>query len=182
MAQRLFSLSTRTLPSLYSGRGKPTSATTRRETNGVPPQSTRYDVVIVGGGVMGSSSAYFLASRLPHKSVCVIERDFSVRYYRRTFTIFQSFSFLQYARASSMRSLASIRQQFSSPENIQMSLYSVDFLKNVHQHLWVEGDDEVDISFVEGGYLFLASESGEAVMRENHILHRYCGAHFHSTR
>ena len=71
-----------------------------------------------------------------------------------------------------MRSLASIRQQFSCPENIQMSLYSIEFLKNAHHHLEVEGEDEVDVGLVEGGYLFLASEEGERVMRENHTLQR----------
>lgn len=34
-----------------------------------------YDVVIAGGGIMGCSSAYFLALRVPPSSICVIERD-----------------------------------------------------------------------------------------------------------
>ena len=34
-----------------------------------------YDVVIAGGGIMGCSSAYFLAQRVPPESVCIIERD-----------------------------------------------------------------------------------------------------------
>ena len=53
-----------------------------------------------------------------------------------------------------------------------MSLYSVQFLKDIH-HLGVEGKDELDVSFVEGGYLFLASEEGEEIMRENHALQWY---------
>lgn len=72
-----------------------------------------------------------------------------------------------------MLSVASIRQQFSCPENIFMSQFSVDFLKNAHRHLGVEGEDRVDVGLVEGGYLFLASEEGTAVMRENHFLQRY---------
>ena len=72
-----------------------------------------------------------------------------------------------------MRSLASIRQQFSCPENIHMSLYSMKFLKSAHRHLEVEGEDKVDVGLVEGGYIFLASEDGEEVMRENHSLQRY---------
>ena len=35
----------------------------------------QYDVVIAGGGIMGCSSAYFLAQRIPGSSICVIERD-----------------------------------------------------------------------------------------------------------
>lgn len=34
-----------------------------------------YDVIIAGGGVMGCSSAYFLAQRMPPSSICVVERD-----------------------------------------------------------------------------------------------------------
>ena len=36
-----------------------------------------YDVVIIGGGIMGSSSAFFLASRMTPEvsTICVIERD-----------------------------------------------------------------------------------------------------------
>ena len=37
--------------------------------------STSYDVVIAGGGVMGCSSAYFLAKRMPGSSICIVERD-----------------------------------------------------------------------------------------------------------
>ena len=37
-----------------------------------------YDVVIAGGGIMGSSSAYFLAQRIPPSSICVVERDSKV--------------------------------------------------------------------------------------------------------
>ena len=35
----------------------------------------QYDVVVAGGGIMGCSSAYFLAQRIPGSSICVIERD-----------------------------------------------------------------------------------------------------------
>ena len=77
-----------------------------------------------------------------------------------------------------MRSVASIRQQFSCPENIFMSQFSIEFLKSAHRHLSVEGEDKVDVGFVEGGYLFLASEEREAVMRENHNLQRYMATLF----
>ena len=73
-----------------------------------------------------------------------------------------------------MLSVASIRQQFSCPENVLMSQYSVQFVRDAHQHLCISGGDEdrVDVGFVEGGYLFLASEEGEEVMRQNHSLQR----------
>ena len=43
-----------------------------------PPWAKDYDVVIAGGGIMGCSSAYFLASRIPPSSICVVERDTKV--------------------------------------------------------------------------------------------------------
>ena len=52
-----------------------------RGTKGSKPGSSKeeniYDVAIVGGGAMGSSSAYFLANRMSHEmgKICVIERD-----------------------------------------------------------------------------------------------------------
>ena len=54
-----------------------------------------------------------------------------------------------------------------------MSLYSSQFLKTVPQHLSVEGEELADVGFVEGGYLLLASEAGESIMRENNALQRF---------
>ena len=34
-----------------------------------------YDVIIAGGGIMGCSSAFFLAQRVSPSSICIIERD-----------------------------------------------------------------------------------------------------------
>ena len=44
---------------------------------GSSKEKNTYDVAIVGGGAMGSSSAYFLASRMKREmgKICVIERD-----------------------------------------------------------------------------------------------------------
>ena len=69
--------------------------------------------------------------------------------------------------------MGSIRQQFSQPGNILMSLHSSKFLQQAARHLTLDSHLEpVDINFVEGGYLFLASEKGEARLRENHHLQR----------
>lgn len=78
------------------------------------------------------------------------------------------FSWLQYKIASTPLSVASIRQQFSLKVNIQLSMWSYQFLQNAAQHLTVPGDDEVDIQLFQGGYLFLASEAGKAILKENY--------------
>ncbi|WP_433695678.1 NAD(P)/FAD-dependent oxidoreductase [Paraburkholderia phenoliruptrix] len=115
-------------------------------------------VVIVGGGVIGSSIAYFLRASDPTVSVTVIERDPS------------------YAKSSSALSAASIRQQFSTPLSIQMSLYGIEFLRNIGELLEVDGN-KPSIDLHEGGYLFLATPAGDATLRENHALQKSLGAH-----
>lgn len=114
-------------------------------------------VVIVGGGVIGSSIAYFLRLADPSVSVTVIERDPT------------------YARSSSALSAASIRQQFSTPLSIQMSLFGIEFLRSIGERLEIDGA-KPSIDLHEGGYLFLATAAGEATLRENHALQTSLGA------
>ena len=116
------------------------------------------DVAIIGGGAIGSAIAYFLLSAPAFKGrVTVVERDPS------------------YARASSALSASSIRQQFSTPENIRMSRFGFGFLSDINRHLAVDGDGPgrpVDIGMREGGYLYLATPEHEGVLRENHAIQR----------
>jgi glycine/D-amino acid oxidase-like deaminating enzyme len=115
-------------------------------------------IVVVGGGVIGSAVAYFLRSMDPSVEVTVLERDPS------------------YARASSALSAASIRQQFSTPLSVQMSLYGIEFLRAIGEQLAV-GGEAPSIDLHEGGYLFLATSAGESILRENHALQTSLGAH-----
>ncbi|XP_065890055.1 FAD-dependent oxidoreductase domain-containing protein 1-like isoform X2 [Dysidea avara] len=81
-----------------------------------------------------------------------------------------------YTRASSALSFAGIRHQYSVVENIRLSTYSVNFLKNIKSLLQIPGEDPPDVQFKEQGYLLLADEYSAGVMEENHKLHRDHGA------
>jgi glycine/D-amino acid oxidase-like deaminating enzyme len=94
-----------------------------------------YDVVIAGGAAMGSSTAYHLLRDPALRGrVLVIEKDPT------------------YQRSASALSAASIRQQFSSPVNIRISLYGIHFLREIGEHLAVDGE-RPEIGLREGGYL-----------------------------
>lgn len=109
-----------------------------------------HPIIIVGGGVIGSAIAYFLAADHGVRAT-VIERDST------------------YAKASSALSASSIRQQFSTPANIALSRWSYDFLQRAHETLAVDGDQPA-LSLVERGYLYLATAHGVATLRENHAV------------
>jgi FAD-dependent oxidoreductase domain-containing protein 1 len=115
-----------------------------------------HDVLIIGGGVIGSAIAYFLAANHGVRAT-VIERDPT------------------YAKASSALSASSIRQQFSTPANIALSQWSFEFLQHAHETLAVNGDAP-ELSLVERGYLYLATDQGVTTLRENHATQIACGA------
>ena len=81
---------------------------------------------------------------------------------------------MKYSNASTTLSVASIRQQFSLAENVQMSLQSFQFLKEINQHLAVDGCDHElpDIQLRKHGYMFLANKNGEEILKKNHALQR----------
>jgi len=117
-----------------------------------------FDVVIVGGAAVGSAAAYFLAAEPAFGgSVLVLERDPS------------------YRDCATTRSLASIRHQFSTPENIRMSMFGTTFLRRAHEHLAV-GEQGPAIGLREPGYLFLAREDGRPWLEAKHRLQRAEGA------
>ncbi len=118
-----------------------------------------YDVVIVGGAVIGSAVAYYLAANPGFDgSVLVIERDPT------------------YLKAATSLSSSSIRTQFSNPINVKISQYGSEVIRNFGEMMQV-GDDRPDLGFHSGGYLFLAGTPEQAqILRENHEAQISCGA------
>ena len=95
-------------------------------------------VVVIGGGVMGSALAYWLTRLDPGSRVTVVERDPS------------------YAHASSALSAASIRQQFSTAVNVRISQASIAFLRKAADELGSGDGARPNIGLREAGYLYLA--------------------------
>lgn len=114
------------------------------------PSASAYDVVIVGGAIIGSSIACFLALNPDFDgSVLVIERD------------------MTYAASSTAHTNSCMRQQFSNPLNIEISRYGGAYVRNFRSEL---GDDpEIPELHVDHyGYMYLAGdEAFAATLRSN---------------
>jgi sarcosine oxidase, subunit beta len=106
----------------------------------LPPQ---VEIVIVGGGVMGASTAYHLAKR-GVKNIVLLERE----------------EF--FGQGSTGRCAGGIRHQFSTDVNIELSIKSIAMLLNFER----ETGQPIDIK--QCGYLFLLStEEQMAQFRQN---------------
>ncbi len=82
------------------------------------PKRTRYDVVIVGGAMYGSSIAWFLSDNPDFDgSVLVVERD-------------PTYEFSSTAHTNSC-----MRQQFTARINVQISQFAAHFVKNFREYL-----------------------------------------------
>ncbi len=102
------------------------------------------DVVIIGSGIVGSSVAYHLA-QAGCTNVLVVERE------------------AHQGKGSTGKSMGGVRAQFSTPVNIQMSRYSIDFFSRFDEVVGHPAD------YRAHGYLFCAtSESHLAYLRANH--------------
>jgi glycine/D-amino acid oxidase-like deaminating enzyme len=123
-----------------------------------PPRSS-YDVVIVGGAMLGSSVAWFLTNNPDFSgSVLVIERDPS------------------YEFCASTHTNSCIRQQFSAEVNVRISQFGASFVKNFQTHMG--GDPRVPQPVLHSfGYLYLANTQTFAdVLQAAQKLQVSCGA------
>jgi sarcosine oxidase subunit beta len=102
------------------------------------------DVVIVGGGIVGSSIAYHLTAN-GCRNVLVIERESAQ------------------GKGSTGKSMGGVRAQFSTPVSIQMSLYSIPFYASFEERLGYPCD------YRPQGYLFCATSDQQMVyLRTNY--------------
>lgn len=104
------------------------------------------DVLIVGGGVIGCATAFFLRDLGFTGRVVVIEKDPSYQF------------------ASTARSAASIRQQFTTPVSTRMSQFSFGFIAGLSDRFGADGN----VDLVRRGYLLLADRAREEMLRACH--------------
>jgi len=117
-----------------------------------------YDVIIIGGAIMGSAVAWFLsANRGFTGSVLVVERD------------------LSYSTAATALSVSGIRHQYSNAINVKISLYGTDFIRNFQSNLGSD-PDVPPVSFEERGYMFLSMADKAHILRQNQAVQADCGA------
>ncbi len=115
-----------------------------------------YDVIIIGGGIMGSATAYYLMKMDDSLKVAVVERDPS------------------YARASTTLSMSNVRIQFSLKENIQISQYTFQVLENFEAEMTVE-DRRPKIYFHREGNLFLVAQENKEAAEQAFALQKELG-------
>jgi glycine/D-amino acid oxidase-like deaminating enzyme len=128
----------------------------------IPFQSPRfysYDVIIIGGAMLGSSLAWFLSSNPDFKGkVLVVERDPT------------------YAFSATAHTNSCIRQQFGATINVQISQFGADYVKNFPRYM---GDDlRVPQPILQSfGYLYLAdSQSFADHLSAAQKIQNACGA------
>jgi glycine/D-amino acid oxidase-like deaminating enzyme len=122
------------------------------------PAKTRYDVVIVGGAIMGSAAAWFLTDSDFAGSVLVIDRD------------------MTFANTATAHSTSCIRQQFSTELNVRISQFGAAFVKNMRTVMG--GDPRVpEIGIRSFGYMYLADSAAYADdLRARHAIQVAAGA------
>jgi glycine/D-amino acid oxidase-like deaminating enzyme len=123
------------------------------------PKHSGYDIVIVGGAIMGSSTAWFLTDNKDFNGrILVVERDTS------------------YESCSTAHTNSCVRQQFSTELNVRVSQFAADFIKNMRAYMG--NDDRVpELSVHNFGYMYLADNEAFAdVLRENQQVQLAAGA------
>ena len=110
-----------------------------------------YEIIIIGGGVIGSSIAYHLLRDGLDANVAVLEKDPT------------------YEFATTPRSAGGFRQQFIQEVNIRMSLYGIQQIERFDEEMKVDGEP-ANAEFRKRGYLFLGTDDNwDSLQRETQI-------------
>ncbi len=123
------------------------------------PSQRAYDIIIVGGAIMGASTAWFLSKNKDFDgSVLVVERDPT------------------YEHSSTMHTNSCMRQQFSTELNVRISQYAAEFVKNIRH--FMDGDELVpELSIHNFGYMYFAdNENFAKILRESQEVQIKAGA------
>src|SRR5688572_10737088 len=118
--------------------------------------NTTYDVIIVGGGVMGCATAFYLMNFDPNLKVVILEMDST------------------YEKASTPLSDGNMRIQFNIKENIQMSQYGLQVMKTFADDMVVGGERQ-DPTFRQQGNLFILDEASIDESQEGYQLQKSLG-------
>ncbi|RKX56281.1 MAG: FAD-dependent oxidoreductase [Thermotoga sp.] len=104
---------------------------------------SRASVVIIGGGIVGTSIAFNLA-KMGVKDISIFEKSYI-------------------SSGSTGRCGGGIRQQWTSPMNVRLAMRSVEIFRNFKR------DVGMDIEYYQGGYLLLANTDEEVIDFENNV-------------
>ena len=118
--------------------------------------ATTFDILIIGGGVMGSSIAYHLANDGFDGRIGVFEKDPT------------------YERSSTVLSVGGIRRQFSTEVNVRIGQYSLSFYKEFGERMEVAGERQ-EIDFKPRGYLFLGNEKNWPILVKHQAFQKSLG-------
>ncbi|MDB4197627.1 FAD-binding oxidoreductase [Ascidiaceihabitans sp.] len=123
------------------------------------PKANSYDVVIVGGAMLGSSVAWFTATNPDFDgSILVVEKGPT------------------YEFTSTVHTNSCMRQQFSNEVNIRVSQFAADFVKNFREYMG--GDERVPHPILQSyGYMYLADNAEfAATLKEGQEIQDKLGA------
>lgn len=127
----------------------------RKEVKGAMLE-TNYDVIMVGGGLMGCATACYLLWSDERLRVALVEMDPT------------------YEKSSTALSDGNVRVQFNLKENIQISQYAMEVLEDFADTMAV-GENRPDAAFRRQGNLFLVGEDGRAEAEQGLALQRSLG-------
>jgi len=123
------------------------------------PKRSAYDVIIIGGAIMGSSAAWFLSQNPDFNgSILVVEKD-------------QKYEFCSTAHTTSC-----MRQQFSTKLNVQISQFAADFVLNLQEYM-VDKIEIPKLKINSFGYMYLADDVSFAeTLKDNQKIQIEAGA------